>query len=84
MQKTSTAELPAFFERFQTEEHVLRVNKIQSSDENALMEIILRLKIAMNLVATKKTCFWCFCRFATRALTLRPQKTYIDHGRRKD
>ena len=28
--------LPAFFERFQTEERVLRINKTKSSDENAL------------------------------------------------
>ena len=42
-----------------------------------LMEIILGLKITMNQVTTKKPCFGYFCRFASRALTLRPRKMYI-------
>ena len=34
-QQTRTAELPTFFERFQTKERVLRFNKTKSRDENA-------------------------------------------------
>ena len=41
------------------------------------MEIILRLKVTMNQLKTKKLCFGYFCRFVTSALTLRPRKTYV-------
>ena len=34
MQQTSTTKLPAFFQRFKIEEHVLRVNKTKSTGEN--------------------------------------------------
>ena len=35
-----------------------------------LREIILRFKVTVNQVKTKKLCFWYFCRFVTSALTL--------------
>ena len=41
------------------------------------MEIILRLKVTVNQVKTKKLCFGYFCRFVARVLTLRPRNTYI-------
>ena len=43
-----------------------------------LMEIFLRLKTTMNQVKTKKLGFEYFCRFGTRALTLRPRNTYVN------
>ena len=41
-----------------------------------LMEIILRLKVTMNQVKTKKLFWGYFCRFVTSALTLRPRNTH--------
>ena len=40
-------------------------------------EIMLRLKVTMHQVKMENVCFEYFCRFATRALTLRAQNTYI-------
>ena len=42
-----------------------------------LMDIILTSKVTTNQVKTKKHCFGYFCTFVTRALTLKPRKTYI-------
>ena len=36
MQQTNTAKLPAFFQRFQTEMHVLKVNETKITPENAV------------------------------------------------
>ena len=69
--------LPALFLRFETEEHILRGNKCEISGESALMRMFLKLKITMNKVKMKKLDFRYFCRFGTRALTLRPRNTYI-------
>ena len=41
------------------------------------MDIILKLKVTMNQMKTKKLHFGYVCRFVTRALTLRPRNTYI-------
>ena len=49
--------------------------KVRLLVKTLLMEIILRLKVALNQVKTKKLCFRYFCRFVTHALTLRPQNT---------
>ena len=54
-----------------------RLIKVRLLVKTLLMEIILRLKVAMNQVKAKKLCFGYFCRFVTRALTLRPRNTYI-------
>ena len=71
-QQTSTVKMPVFFWRFQTEERALRVNKSKVTAKILLMEIILRLKVTMNQIKTKKFCFGYLCRFVTRDLTLRP------------
>ena len=42
-----------------------------------LIEVILRWKITMNQVKNKKLGLRYFCRFVTRALTLRPRRRYI-------
>ena len=42
-----------------------------------LIDILLRLKVIMNQVATKKFCFEYFCEFETRSLNLRERKTCI-------
>ena len=58
----------------------LKINiliKVRLLVKTLLMEIILRLKVTMNQVKTKKLCFGYFCRFVTSALTLRPRNTYI-------
>ena len=53
-----------------------------------LIKIILGLKVIMNKMTTNKPSFWYFCRFATRALTLRlkgytesKQKIYRSNAR---
>ena len=54
--------------------------KVRLLVKTLLMEIILRLKVALNQVKTKKLCFRYFCRFVTHALTLRPQNTlFFEH-----
>ena len=65
--------LPAFFQRFQTEERVLRVNnKTKSNRENAFhgyhFETEGNHESSNN---EKKPCFGYFCSFVTCALTLR-------------
>ena len=42
-----------------------------------LMEIILEVKITMNIATTKKLCFGYLCRILTRALTLTRRNTYV-------
>ena len=69
--------LPAFLKNFQTEWLILRVNKIEITVENAFSGNLLRLKITMNQVKTDKLGFRYFCRFFTRALTVRKRSTYI-------
>ena len=65
---------------FQTEEHVLRVNKSKIMRENIFDGdnfYILIFKVTMDQVKIEKLCFGCFCRFVTSALTLRLRSTYI-------
>ena len=77
VQQTNRAKLAAFFWRFETEEHILRVNKSNLLLKTILMEIIFPLKITIIEITTKKHCFGCFGRFMTRGLTIRPRSTYI-------
>ena len=69
-QHISLAKLPAFYQRFQTEEGALRLIEAKVTTENAF-------KVTMNIVTTKKPSFGIFWRFVTSALTLRPRNTYI-------
>ena len=77
VEQTGTAKLLAFFQRFQSKEHVLRVNKSNLLMKTLLMEIILQLKVIMIQIITQKYCFGYFGIFVTRGLTLRPRSTYI-------
>ena len=73
-------EVTCIFLRFQTKEHVLRVNKSKITRENTFDEDnfhILIFKVTTDQVKMKKLCFGYFCRFVTSALTLRPRNTYI-------
>ena len=63
--------------RFQTEKHVLKDNKSESTGGDAFNEIFLKLKKTMNQEKTKKLGFRYFCKFITCALTLRQQNMYI-------
>ena len=60
MQQTSTVKLTAFFEKFQTEEHVLRVNKTKSSDENTLNGNHFGTEDNHESSNNEKTLFWVF------------------------
>ena len=71
-QQTSTAKLPAFYQRFQTEETTLRVNGAKITIKMFLMEIFLGIKLTMNILKIKRLFFEYFCRIMTRALTFRP------------
>ena len=77
VEQTGTAKLLAFFQRFQTKEHVLRVNKSNLLMKTLLMEIILQLKVIMIQIITEKYCFGYFGIFVTQGLTLRLRSTYI-------
>ena len=59
-QQTSTAKLLALFERFQTEERVLRVNKTKSSDENAFNGSNLGTEGNHESSNDEKVLFWVF------------------------
>ena len=76
-QQTSTAKSPTFFQSFQVEVYVLRVNKIKVNIEHAFTEIILIPMVSKNQLTPRKFCFGDFCRSATGALILRPRKTNI-------
>ena len=56
---------------------LVQLIKVRLLEKTLLMEIILTLKATMNQVKAKKLCFGYFCRFVSRALTLRPRNTYI-------
>ena len=42
-----------------------------------LIEIILGVKVTMNIATLKRPCLWYFSRFVTRAITFRPPNTNI-------
>ena len=69
--------LPAFFQRFETEERVHWVNKTKSTSENAFNGDHLGTEGNHESSNDGKKFVGCFCRFVTRALTLRPRNTYI-------
>ena len=56
-QQTSTAKLPAFYQRFQTEETTLRVNGAKITIKMFLMEIFLGIKLTMNILKMKTLFF---------------------------
>ena len=64
-----------FFQRFQTEGCILRVNKSKLLVNTILMEIIWQLQIAMIKLKTKKHCFGYFARFVVCGLTLQIAKS---------
>ena len=55
-----TAKLPAFFQRIQTEERVLRVNKNKSTGENALNGDHLGTEGNHESSNNKRNLFWVF------------------------
>ena len=59
-QQTSAAKLPAFFQRFQTKEHVLSINKTKSSGENAFHGYHFETEGNHESSNDKKTLFWIF------------------------
>ena len=70
--QTSTANLPAFFKIFPTEQRALRVNEAKIRIEIFFfMQIILVAKVTMKEVTTKNLALGVFCIFLTRALVLR-------------
>ena len=74
--------LTAFFQRFQTEERVLCLNKTKSTGENAFNGDHLRTEGNHESSNDKKSLFGYFCRFVTRALTLRRRNriyTFFKH-----
>ena len=56
-QQTNKAKLPAFFQRFQTEELVLRFNKTKSTGESALNGDYFGSKSNLESSNDKKTLF---------------------------
>ena len=57
MQQTSTVKLPALFLRFQTKEHVLKVNKSEITGENAFNGDLLEIEDNQEQSKVKKTWF---------------------------
>ena len=60
MQQTSTVKLPVFFQRFQTEEHILRVNKTNNTVENTFNGDHLGTEGNHGLSNNEKNLFWVF------------------------
>ena len=85
VQKTNTAKLTTFLQRFHTEVRALRVSetdrkkkvKLSLPLETVLIEIILKSQVTMNQKTTTKPRFKHFCRLVSRLLTFRPQRTHI-------
>ena len=62
-----------FFEDFIPKSAFYELIKLRVLVKTLLMEIIWGLKVTMNQITTKKTCFGYFCWSVTLALTLRPR-----------
>ena len=74
-QQASAAKLPAFFQKFQTEERVLNVNKSKITCENTFNEDHVPNEVNYDSNNDKKY-FGYFTRFVVRGLTLRLRKTF--------
>ena len=59
-EQPSTAKLPTFFQRFQTKQQVLRVNKSKLLVKTISMEIILQVMGTMIQINNGKTLSWVF------------------------
>ena len=70
-------EITDIFLRFQTEEHILRVNKSKITGKNTFNGDHFEFEGNHGKVKTKKFCFGYFWWFVTSALTLRLWNTYM-------
>ena len=71
-EQTSTAKLPAFFQKLKKKLRILRVNETKLQ-ETLLLAIFLYYKVRQNQKMTKGPFFETAHRFLTCLLTLRPQ-----------
>ena len=76
-QQTGTAKLPTFFSRFQTKERFVSVVKSKITGEKKFNGNHLGNKSNQRLSKDRKKLFGYFCKFVTRAFTLRPQKSHF-------
>ena len=60
-----------FFKDFKTKSGFCRLMWLKLPVQMLLIEIILGVKVTVNKARTERSCFGYFCRFATRAFTLR-------------
>lgn len=66
-----------FFKDFKPKSTLYRLIRQRFLVKMFLMEIILEVKITMNIATTKKLCFGYLCRSLTCALTLTRRNTYV-------
>ena len=76
-QQKSTVKLPAFFQRFQTEERVLRVNESKITDENIFNGGYFETESKDESNNDEKIWFWVFLQICDPCFPLRPQNMYI-------